>query len=250
MNWFDKSYKSSSLFTFFFLEHDGAKHCFPSVANANIFYVELFSFYWKIFKLAFHLHFIAWLCEFFLLSLHYFFAFYFCWKSMVYGYILEVTLHFQMNMSKILIVFSYIFKKNEILTWNQLYNIKYISNNVFIIFVWTKECDFILTISWFRQQCYCVGYALLFWCVVSFVYMRVRHFYCNFFFKVCKWLIHSLCIISMHRPLVISLDKEMFHWYFFWTGFQGYGALFLFQTGNTSPLTSRFGQTVVHLYLL
>lgn len=62
---------------------------------------------------------------------------------MVYGYILEVTLHFQMNMSKILIytiyyiynVFSYIFKKNEILTWNQLYNIKYISNNVFIIFV-------------------------------------------------------------------------------------------------------------------
>lgn len=95
-----------------------------------------------------------------------------------------------------------------------MYNIKYISNNVFIIFVWTKECDFIL-ISWFRQQCYCVGYALLFWCVVSFVYMRVRHFYCNFFFKVCKWLIHSLCIISMHRPLVISLDKEMFHWYFF-----------------------------------
>lgn len=245
-----RSYKYSSLFTFFFLEHDCAKHCFPSVANANIFYVELFSFYWKIFKLAFHLHFIAWLCEFFLLSLHYFFAFYFCWKSMVYGYILEVTLHFQMNMSKILIVFSYIFKKNEILTWNQLYNIKYISNNVFIIFVWTKECDFILTISWFRQQCYCVGYALLFWCVVSFVYMRVRHFYCNFFFKVCKWLIHSLCIISMHRPLVISLDKEMFHWYFFWTGFQGYGALFLFQTGNTSPLTSRFGQTVVHLYLL
>lgn len=54
---------------------------------------------------------------------------------MVYGYILEVTLHFQMNMSKILIVFSYILKKNEILTWNQLYNIKYISNNVFIIFV-------------------------------------------------------------------------------------------------------------------
>lgn len=106
-----RSYKYSSLFTFFFLEHDGAKHCFPSVANANIFYVELFSFYWKIFKLAFHLHFIAWLCEFFLLSLHYFFAFYFCWKSMVYGYILEVTLHFQMNMSKILIVFSYILKK-------------------------------------------------------------------------------------------------------------------------------------------
>lgn len=129
-----------------------------------------------------------------------------------------------------------------------MYNIKYISNNVFIIFVWTKECDFILTISWFRQQCYCVGYALLFWCVVSFVYMRVRHFYCNFFFKVCKWLIHLLCIISMHRPLVISLDKEMFLWYFFWTGFQGYRALSLFQTGNTSPLTSRFGQTVVHLY--
>lgn len=129
-----------------------------------------------------------------------------------------------------------------------MYNIKYISNNVFIIFVWTKECDFILTISWFRQQCYCLGYALLFWCVVSFVYMRVRHFYCNFFLKVYKWLIHSLCIISMHRPLVISLDKEMFHWYFFWTGFQGYGALSLFQTGNTSPLTSRFGQTVVHLY--
>lgn len=150
------------------------------------------------------------------------------------------------NLNCILIYFL----KNEILTWNQLYNIKYISNNVFIIFVWTKECDFILTISWFRQQCYCVGYALLFWCVVSFVYMRVRHFYCNFFFKVCKWLIHSLCIISMHRPLVISLDKEMFHWYFFWTGFQGYRALSLFQTGNTSPLTSRFGQTVVHLYLL
>lgn len=148
------------------------------------------------------------------------------------------------NLNCILIYFL----KNEILTWNQLYNIKYISNNVFIIFVWTKECDFILTISWFRQQCYCVGYALLFWCVVSFVYMRVRHFYCNFFFKVCKWLIHSLCIISMHRPLVISLDKEMFLWYFFWTGFQGYRALSLFQTGNTSPLTSRFGQTVVHLY--
>lgn len=116
-----------------------------------------------------------------------------------------------------------------------MYNIKYISNNVFIIFVWTKECDFILTISWFRQQCYCVGYALLFWCVVSFVYMRVRHFYCNFFFKVCKWLIHSLCIISMHRPLVISLDKEMFHWYFFGLVSKDTGHYFCFKLATHLP---------------
>lgn len=186
----------------------------------------------------FFVEFTLFLCFLFLLKKHGIWVY--------FGGNLAFSNEYVKNLNCILIYFL----KNEILTWNQLYNIKYISNNVFIIFVWTKECDFILTISWFRQQCYCVGYALLFWCVVSFVYMRVRHFYCNFFFKVCKWLIHSLCIISMHRPLVISLDKEMFHWYFFWTGFQGYGALSLFQTGNTSPLTSRFGQTVVHLYLL
>lgn len=162
-----RSYKYSSLFTFFFLEHDGAKHCFPSVANANIFYVELFSFYWKIFKLAFHcmtlwiffVEFTLFLCFLFLLKKHGIWVY--------FGGNFAFSNEYVKNLNCILIYFL----KNEILTWNQLYNIKYISNNVFIIFVWTKECDFILTISWFRQQCYCVGYALLFWCVVSFVYM-------------------------------------------------------------------------------
>lgn len=141
----------------------------------------------------------------FFLSLHLFLCFLFLLKKhgiwVYFGGNFAFSNEYVKNLNCILIIY---FLRNEILTWNQFHNIKYVSNNVFIIFVWTKECDFILIISWFRQQCYCVGYALLFWCVVRFVYMLGKAFLLYFFFfKSVNDLIHSLCIISVHRSLVI-----------------------------------------------